>query len=170
MSLIKSSLIAIEGSDAQGFSIVMLTKTLGSLVGAPLMTVLWVKAIEWGGIGLGLPYLISSVRWRATYTRCTLIRITVFIHVCIHYILTFTNLNILNTKHPHDERHTRLYHRRYFVVDIILGPRLCLFRVSSFLNEPYTLSELRLGRTDPCDTIQKKCIVVDKILLVRTCI
>ena len=155
MSLIKSSLIAIEGSDAQDFSIVMLTKTLGSLVGAPLMTVLWVKAIEWGGIGLGLPYLISSVRWRATYTRCTLIRITVFIHVCIHHILTFTNLNMLNTKHPHDERHTRLYHRRYFMVDTILGPRLCLLRVSSFLNEPYTLPDLRLGRTDPCDTTQK---------------
>ncbi|KAF7672286.1 hypothetical protein GT037_009796 [Alternaria burnsii] len=67
MSLIKSSLIAIEGSDAQDFSIVMLTKTLGSLVGAPLMTVLWVKAIEWGGIGLGLPYLTSSCLYMSAF-------------------------------------------------------------------------------------------------------
>jgi hypothetical protein len=39
----------------------MLTKTLGSLVGAPLMTVLWVHAIKLGGVGLGLPYFISAV-------------------------------------------------------------------------------------------------------------
>ena len=61
MSLVKSSLVALEHSDAQDFSIVMLTKTLGSLVGAPLMTVLWVKAIEWGGAGLGFPYVVSCV-------------------------------------------------------------------------------------------------------------
>jgi hypothetical protein len=39
----------------------MLTKTLGSLVGTPLMTVLWVQAIKLGGVGLGLPYSISAV-------------------------------------------------------------------------------------------------------------
>ena len=61
MSLVKSPLVALEHSDAQDFSIVMLTKTLGSLVGAPLMTVLWVKAIEWGGAGLGFPYVVSCV-------------------------------------------------------------------------------------------------------------
>ena len=61
MSLVKSSLVAIEGSDIQDFSIVMLTKTLGSLVGAPLMTVLWVQAIKLGGVGLGLPYFFSAV-------------------------------------------------------------------------------------------------------------
>ncbi|KNG47266.1 major facilitator superfamily transporter [Stemphylium lycopersici] len=60
MSLVKSSLIALPHSDVQDFSIVMLTKTLGSLVGAPLMTVLWVQAIKFGGIGVGLPYFVSA--------------------------------------------------------------------------------------------------------------
>lgn len=61
MSLVKSPLIALAGSDMQDFSIVMLMKTLGSLVGAPFMTILWVHAIKLGGIGLGLPYFISAV-------------------------------------------------------------------------------------------------------------
>jgi hypothetical protein len=65
MSLVKSPLIALANSDVQDFSIVMLTKTLGSLVGAPLMTVLWVQAIRIGGIGLGLPYFISAVSSQA---------------------------------------------------------------------------------------------------------
>ncbi|KAF2791103.1 hypothetical protein K505DRAFT_364116 [Melanomma pulvis-pyrius CBS 109.77] len=60
MSLVKSPLIALADSDIQDFSIVMLTKTLGSLVGAPLMTVLWMHAIKLGGIGLGLPYFVSA--------------------------------------------------------------------------------------------------------------
>ncbi|KAF2109302.1 hypothetical protein BDV96DRAFT_244721 [Lophiotrema nucula] len=60
MSLVKSPLIAFPDSDIQDFSIVMLTKTLGSLVGAPLMTVLWVQAMKAGGLGLGLPYFVSS--------------------------------------------------------------------------------------------------------------
>ncbi|KAF2741283.1 hypothetical protein EJ04DRAFT_1471 [Polyplosphaeria fusca] len=60
MSLVKSPLIAQADSDIQDFSIVMLTKTLGSLVGAPLMTVLWVYAIKAGGAGLGLPYFVSA--------------------------------------------------------------------------------------------------------------
>ncbi|EUC47076.1 hypothetical protein COCMIDRAFT_91145 [Bipolaris oryzae ATCC 44560] len=60
MSLVKSPLIALAHSDVQDFSIVMLTKTLGSLVGAPLMTVLWVQAIQLGGIGVGLPYFFSA--------------------------------------------------------------------------------------------------------------
>jgi hypothetical protein len=92
MSLVKSLLIAVEGSDAQDFSIVMLTKTLGSLVGAPLMTILWVKAIEWGGVGLGLPYFISSVRY-TIYIRYLLIYFAGLIHVCIHHIHTPTDLD-----------------------------------------------------------------------------
>tara|TARA_R110002003_G_scaffold1184_7_gene22624 strand:- start:1635 stop:2492 length:858 start_codon:yes stop_codon:yes gene_type:complete len=63
MSLVKSPLIALTNSDIQDFSIVMLTKTLGSLVGAPLMTVLWVHAIKLGGVGLGLPYFVSGVSY-----------------------------------------------------------------------------------------------------------
>lgn len=61
MSLVKSPLIALADSDIQDFSIVMLTKTLGSLVGAPLMTILWVQAIKIGGAGVGLPYFVSAV-------------------------------------------------------------------------------------------------------------
>lgn len=61
MSLVKSRLIALEHSDTQDFSIVMLTKSLGSLVGAPLMASIWIKAIRLGGIGLGLPYFVSAV-------------------------------------------------------------------------------------------------------------
>ncbi|KAF1913819.1 major facilitator superfamily domain-containing protein [Ampelomyces quisqualis] len=60
ISLIKSPLIAQADSSMRDFSIVMLTKTLGSLVGAPLMTVLWVHAIKLGGVGLGLPYFVSA--------------------------------------------------------------------------------------------------------------
>ncbi len=73
MSLVKSPLVALTTqqnhntqthatSDIHDFSLVMLTKTLGSLVGAPLMTVLWVYAIKLGdGVGLGLPYFVSAV-------------------------------------------------------------------------------------------------------------
>lgn len=62
MSLVKSQLISFGDSDTQDFSIVMLTKTLGSLVGAPLMASLWIQAIRLGGVGLGLPYFVSAVR------------------------------------------------------------------------------------------------------------
>lgn len=73
MSLVKSPLIAIAGSDVQDFSIIMLIKTLGSLVGAPLMTVLWVHAIKLGGIGLGLPYFVSAAIYlSAAYVISTL--------------------------------------------------------------------------------------------------
>lgn len=64
MSLVKSPLIALRDSDTQDFSIVMLTKTLGSLVGAPLMASLWIKAIRIGGVGTGLPYFVSAVSIR----------------------------------------------------------------------------------------------------------
>lgn len=62
MSLVKSPLIALQDAhtNTQDFSIVMLTKTLGSLLGAPLMTVTWVQGIKLGGVGLGLPYFISA--------------------------------------------------------------------------------------------------------------
>lgn len=73
MSLVKSPLIALAHSDIQDFSIVMLTKTLGSLVGAPFMTVLWVRAIEIGGVGLGLPYFVSGVS--GSYSRLPLVSV-----------------------------------------------------------------------------------------------
>lgn len=46
--------------ETQVFSIVMLVKTLGSLLGAPLMAVLWIKGIGIGGAALGMPYFISA--------------------------------------------------------------------------------------------------------------
>ena len=52
------------------FSIVMMVKTLGSLLGAPLMAALWVVGIGIGGMGLGLPYFVSSA--------CYLVAIGVF--------------------------------------------------------------------------------------------
>jgi len=42
MWLVKSPLVTLAHSDIQDFSIVMLTKTLGSLADAPSMALLWV--------------------------------------------------------------------------------------------------------------------------------
>ncbi|KAK3313251.1 hypothetical protein B0H66DRAFT_569862 [Apodospora peruviana] len=55
--------IAIAASPlggAQLFSIVMLVKTSGMLVGAPLMATLWVHGVGVGGAALGLPYFVSA--------------------------------------------------------------------------------------------------------------
>ncbi|KAB5518249.1 major facilitator superfamily domain-containing protein [Coniochaeta sp. 2T2.1] len=70
MSLLKSPLVSPTDSDGleleggrgetQVFSVVMLTKTLGSLVGAPLMAGVWMRGIAVGGAGLGLPYFVSA--------------------------------------------------------------------------------------------------------------
>jgi hypothetical protein len=48
------------GQETQIFSIVMLVKTVGLLVGAPLMATLWVKGIGMGGAWLGLPFFASA--------------------------------------------------------------------------------------------------------------
>jgi MFS family permease len=42
------------------FSVAMLLKTVGSLLGAPLVAALWVRGIQLGGAALGLPFFISS--------------------------------------------------------------------------------------------------------------
>lgn len=69
LSLLKSPVICPQrdpeeeesaGSNGQIFSIVMLVKTMGSLLGAPLMAALWVGGIGIGGMGMGLPFFISS--------------------------------------------------------------------------------------------------------------
>lgn len=77
LSLLKSPAICSPGADnredddressspgadsqTQIFSIVMLVKTLGSLLGAPLMAFLWVRGIGLGGAALGLPYFVSA--------------------------------------------------------------------------------------------------------------
>ncbi|KAK3986551.1 major facilitator superfamily domain-containing protein [Cladorrhinum sp. PSN332] len=46
--------------ETQVFSIVMLVKTLGSLIGAPLVAGCWIKGIALGGTALGLPYIVSA--------------------------------------------------------------------------------------------------------------
>ncbi|KAL6916459.1 hypothetical protein FSST1_007954 [Fusarium sambucinum] len=43
------------------FSIVMLVKTAGSLIGAPLMATLWVYGLSLGELSLGMPFFFSSV-------------------------------------------------------------------------------------------------------------
>lgn len=45
----------------------MLVKTVGSLVGAPVMTLAWVKGIGLGGAALGLPYFLSAVSANLAY-------------------------------------------------------------------------------------------------------
>lgn len=69
LSLLKSpSITSAREDDDSGssdvqthtFSIVMLVKTLGSLLGAPLMAVLWVRGIGLGGVALGMPFFISA--------------------------------------------------------------------------------------------------------------
>lgn len=92
MSLVKSPLIALAHSDVQDFSIVMLTKTLGSLVGAPLMTVLWVQAIKLGGIGVGLPYFFSAVSNVVNQIYNMLTRHAVYISYCSICHCTFADL------------------------------------------------------------------------------
>lgn len=65
MSLLKSPLVSAgsrgrEGSETGVFAVVMLVKTLGSLVGAPLMAGVWMRGIAVRGYGLGLPYGVSA--------------------------------------------------------------------------------------------------------------
>jgi hypothetical protein len=69
LSLLKSPAISpphtenLEGSsdpEPHIFSIVMLVKTAGSLVGAPLMAALWVHGLDIGGAALGMPFFFSA--------------------------------------------------------------------------------------------------------------
>ena len=55
-----------RGTETQIFSIVMLVKTLGSLVGAPLMALAWVEGIAVGGAGQGIPFFFSAVFYLVT--------------------------------------------------------------------------------------------------------
>ncbi|KAH6652010.1 major facilitator superfamily transporter [Truncatella angustata] len=73
LSLLKSSAIAPEeysnpkSTDVEThlFSITMMIKTLGSLVGAPLMAALWIRGISLGDAALGVPYFTSSASYAA---------------------------------------------------------------------------------------------------------
>lgn len=48
-------------SETQVFSIVMLTRAVGTLLGAVLMPTLWIVAIRLKGAAFGLPYIASAV-------------------------------------------------------------------------------------------------------------
>ncbi|RBR20880.1 uncharacterized protein FIESC28_05032 [Fusarium coffeatum] len=70
LSLLKSPAISprqpsnnAESTDIEShiFSIVMLVKTVGSLIGASLMAALWVYGLELGGFALGMPFFTSTV-------------------------------------------------------------------------------------------------------------
>ncbi|KAL0932444.1 major facilitator superfamily transporter [Colletotrichum truncatum] len=85
LSLLKSPFIAPKRNDDQTgsadpeshiFSIVMMVKTSGSLLGAPLMMVLWVKGIALGGAALGIPYFVSA--------SCYLAAIVVLLNIRTH--------------------------------------------------------------------------------------
>ncbi|KAH8668425.1 major facilitator superfamily transporter [Xylariales sp. PMI_506] len=69
-SLLQSPAIAPKRSDEvyesadpekHMFSLVMMVKTSASLVGAPLMALLWVRGISQGGIAIGMPYFVSCM-------------------------------------------------------------------------------------------------------------
>lgn len=46
---------------ARDFSVAILFKTLGTLLGTPAMTAIWAQGIQLGGAALGLPFLTSAV-------------------------------------------------------------------------------------------------------------
>ncbi|KAK1974549.1 major facilitator superfamily transporter [Colletotrichum cereale] len=69
LSLLKSPYVAPKRNEqrldmidpeSHVFSIVTMVKTSGSLFGAPLMMVLWVRGISLGGAALGIPYFVSA--------------------------------------------------------------------------------------------------------------
>ncbi|KAF5715954.1 hypothetical protein FMUND_6599 [Fusarium mundagurra] len=79
LSLLKSPVISpphsLDSSDPEPhiFSIVMLVKTVGSLLGAPLMAALWVRGLGIGGMALGMPFFVSQA--------CYAVAIWVFVNI-----------------------------------------------------------------------------------------
>ncbi len=65
MSLVKSRGTEALGDDdhASGreYALVVIVDAIGALIGTPLMTATWIRGMDIGGIGLGLPYFISAV-------------------------------------------------------------------------------------------------------------
>ena len=62
LSLVKSSVTPNEDrASGRDFSIVIMLRTVGELVGIPLMTASWLKGVSNGGAALGFPYFLSSV-------------------------------------------------------------------------------------------------------------
>ncbi|KAK7607373.1 hypothetical protein BKA81DRAFT_303626 [Phyllosticta paracitricarpa] len=61
MALVDATRPSNSSATARVYTVVMVVKTIGSLVGAPLMTAVWVAGIGVGGAGLGLPFWVSAV-------------------------------------------------------------------------------------------------------------
>jgi MFS family permease len=66
MSLVKSKDHSEEPLNAKGFngqdySIVILFKTFGTLLGIPIMTAVWTKGISIGDAAMGMPFYLSAV-------------------------------------------------------------------------------------------------------------
>ena len=84
-SLLKSPYISLDferadrsiTAEGQIFSIVMLIKTVGSLLGAPVMAALWIRGIGIGGGGLGVPYFVSAFCYAAAILVIKSIKTTV---------------------------------------------------------------------------------------------
>jgi hypothetical protein len=82
LSLLKSPAVAPDrdgnlrdkDTETHMFALVMMIKTLGSLVGAPLMAMLWVRGISLGGLALGVPYFVSSACYVVAFFVITRIR------------------------------------------------------------------------------------------------
>lgn len=69
LSLVKDPKIAgdVSETNALDYSIVMIAKYAGNVIGLPLMTVVWAKGIGTGGAALGSPYFLSAVGARSAY-------------------------------------------------------------------------------------------------------
>ncbi|KAL3468899.1 major facilitator superfamily domain-containing protein [Aspergillus californicus] len=66
LTLAKSPLVAPDdGESGRKYSILVMARTIGQLVGTPAMTALWVSTLASGGSQLGLPYLVSSFLYLA---------------------------------------------------------------------------------------------------------
>ncbi|KAF2164541.1 hypothetical protein M409DRAFT_24941 [Zasmidium cellare ATCC 36951] len=52
-----------ESNEGSGFTVLVVVQAIGALLGAPTMAAVWVRAIEMGGRGLGLPYFVSAAAY-----------------------------------------------------------------------------------------------------------
>jgi len=50
-----------EENQGKAFAVATLCTSIGELIGLPATTAIWMKAIDLGGTGFGLPYYFSSV-------------------------------------------------------------------------------------------------------------
>jgi len=94
LSLIKSPIVSAKEDHASGrdFSIVFLTKTIGTLIGTPLMTAIWVQGLAAGGAQLGLPFFATSVR--APCSVCIFASLMIYQILYLLVLATVWNLQV----------------------------------------------------------------------------